>query len=272
MASLTSVIIPSRNEPYLHKTIQDVLEKATSEIEVIVVLEGYWPKNEELVLDKRVHYLHFTQPQGMRGAINKAVAVARGEYLLKCDAHCMFSPGFDEVLKRDCMDSWVVVPRRYPLDPVSWQIEKRSDNKYPIDYMYLDKDIKGQVWTEKNQDEKLKQILLDDLMTSQGSCWFMKKNYYHWLELLDERRYGSFWHEMQEIGLKCWLSGGRMVVDKNCWYAHWHKTKGRGYSLEGSDKDKAIAYVKRWQSGKIWQKQIHDFQWLITKFNPPYEQ
>ena len=38
-----SVIIPSRNERFLTKTVIDLLAKAQGDIEIIAVLEGYWP-------------------------------------------------------------------------------------------------------------------------------------------------------------------------------------------------------------------------------------
>jgi len=38
-----SIIIPSRDDRYLQKTIDDLIEKAVGEIEIIVVLDGYWP-------------------------------------------------------------------------------------------------------------------------------------------------------------------------------------------------------------------------------------
>lgn len=267
MTGSLSVIIPSRNEPYLKQTIDDILSKATQEIEVIAVLEGYWPTLDQLSKDPRVNYIHNTSPKGMRGAINQAVSVATSDFLLKTDAHCMFGKGFDAVLKADLDKNWISVPRRYPLDVSKWQIEERTDTKYPIDYMYLDENLQGQVWTEKNSDEVLKDLYIDDLMTSQGSCWMMHKDYFHELELLDDVNYGTFYHEMQEIGLKCWLSGGRMVVNKKTWYAHWHKTEGRGYSLGNTEKDKAISYVAKWKEDKVWHKQIHDLNWLFTKFN-----
>ena len=50
---LVSIIIPSRNEPFLQHTIDDILAKAAGEIEVIVVLDGYWP-TFELKQDPRV--------------------------------------------------------------------------------------------------------------------------------------------------------------------------------------------------------------------------
>ena len=51
----------------------------------------------------------------MKSAINHAVALAKGKYLLKTDIHCMFGEGFDIVLATDCKDDWIVIPRRYNL-------------------------------------------------------------------------------------------------------------------------------------------------------------
>jgi len=262
----TSVIIPSRNEPYLQQTIQDLLYKATGEIEIIAVLEGYWPPAEEIVSDPRVTYIHFSKATGMRNAINSAASIAKGEYLLKIDAHCIIGEGYDEILAKDCDYDWVVVPRRYPLDVKKWQVEERSDDKYPVDYMYLSKDLHGVVWKEKNNDPELYKKQIDDLMSSQGSCWFMKKTYFYWLELMDEENYGSFASEFQEIGLKTWLSGGKVKVNKGTWYAHWHKTEGRGYSLNSEEADKGSEYTKKWKTERIWRKQRHELDWLINKF------
>ena len=54
---MLSVIIPSRNNEYLQRTIDDLLEKAEGEIEIIVVLDGYWP-SPMLVHDIRVSIIH----------------------------------------------------------------------------------------------------------------------------------------------------------------------------------------------------------------------
>ena len=90
-----SVIIPSRNEQFMPQTVEDILAKATGDIEVIVILDGYWPDpilpdHQNLIL------VHHGKPKGMRASINAGAAVATGDYLMKCDAHCMFGEGFDE--------------------------------------------------------------------------------------------------------------------------------------------------------------------------------
>lgn len=280
---MISVLIPSRNERFLESTVRDVLEKASGEIEVIAVLEGYWP-NPPLPSDKRLIQLHFGQARGMRPAINAAVECARGDYLMKCDAHCMFDEGWDEKLKTDCENEWVVVPRLYRLDAENW-----TASKYDTDYWYLcypnldgrggtgaandgdrgGRTLHGRRWGEKNKELKDKPI--DDLMSAQGSCWFMRRDYFHRLGLLDEENYGTFSNEFQEIGLKAWLSGGRVVVNKKTWYAHLHKGRkyGRGWPLGRHDADKAATFTRRWITDSAWdERQTRPFRWLIHRFWP----
>lgn len=263
MSDTVSIIIPARNEIFLHKTVADLLEKAEENIEIIATLDGYWP-NPPLLTDKRVKIIHRSTPLGMRASINAGAAIASGKYLMKCDAHCMFEKGFDKVLKSDCDENWVVIPRRFALDPENWKILENP--KYPVDYMYLSRELHGEVWNEKNKDASLKDRLIDETMSAQGSCWIMQKDYFYKLDLEDEENYGSFSNEFQEIGLKCWLSGGRVMVNKKIWYAHWHKTEGRGYSLGNGEIDKGALYTQRWLINTAWHKQTLPFNWLIEHF------
>lgn len=71
--SKTSVLIPARNEPYLARTIQDIFEKASQPIEVIAVLDGYWP-DPPLPVRENLITVHHTVSRGMRGSINVAAA------------------------------------------------------------------------------------------------------------------------------------------------------------------------------------------------------
>lgn len=266
---LVSVVIPARNEPFLKQTIFDLLTRAQGEIEIIVNLDGYWPKVEDIVDNPRVIYIHRSQARGMRAGINSGVAIAKGEYILKSDAHCMFDEGFDVKLKEHMKDNWVVVPRRYALDVEKWELEDRADRKYPVDYMYLSPDLHGEVWTERRDDPKHRDLPIDDLMSAQGSCYFIKHDYYNALELLDEESYGTFYNEFQEVGLKCWLSGGEVKVNKNTWYAHWHKTSdyGRGYTLDREEKERAQVFTQKWLD-KAWKGQIYSLEWLVDRFAP----
>lgn len=272
-----SVIIPSRNEQFLPNTIDDLAAKATGDVEIIAILDGYWP-DPPLKNYNNLVIIHRGAPVGMRPAINAGLSVATGEYIMKCDAHCMFAEGYDKALIENIDDNWISVPTRKRLDAENWRIQEV--NKPDINYCYLSfpnnpmdfggKGLHARLWNSKNADKSLESILIDDLMSFQGSCWFAKKSYVHQLELMDTERYGAFWKEAQEIGLKAWLSGGRVVRNKTTWYAHLHKGKkyGRGYFLDKRDITPATQYTNKWIFDSAWEKQTLPFAWLIEKFWP----
>lgn len=236
--SKVSIIIPSRNEPYLAQTIRDLLSKAKGEIEIFAILDGWWMNGEEISDDPRVNYLHFSEPRGMRNAINSGVALSKGEFIMKTDAHCLFGEGYDEILKKHHQPKWVQIPRRYALDVQKWKIEDRNDDKYPIDVMVLDENNQA-IPTKERRDNAIVHT-----ESFQGSCYFMTKDYFNHLGLLDEEKFTSFWNEAQEIGLKVGKDGGEIVCNTYTYYAHFHKTEGRGYSLHGVDREKAKKAVE----------------------------
>jgi len=266
--NLLSVIIPSRNEQFLNQTIKDLLKNARGDIEIIVVLDGYWEK--ELVDDKRVHYLHRGRAQGMRAGINSAVAISSGDYIMKIDAHCMVDEGFDIKL-REMKDNWVVVPRRKRLDAENWCV--LDVGKPDVDYELVTNpkgdDMHGRIWGQRAIDRK--DIMIDDCPTFQGSCWFMTRKNFDRLELMDEKTYGMFYNEAQEISFKAWLSGGRVIVNKNTWYAHLHKGKkyGRGYIIGQDQRPKASKAMMNWIENNGWDKQTINFSAFIEHFNMP---
>jgi len=272
-----SILIPSRNELFLTQTIKDVLAKAAGDIEVIVNVDESWPT--ELVEDKRVTYLHPDKPMGMRYGINSCVAVSKGEYLLKTDGHCMFAPGFDLALKADMQKNWIVIPGRHSLDAETWTIAQNGKSRR--DYHYLcypdplknhDLGIHGVEWPDRSRarvnDHKYD---IDDTMSFQGSCWFMEREWFtDFLGGMHEYGYGTFSQEPQEIGMKTWLGGGEIKVNKKTWYAHLHKGKqyGRMYHQNGSEIVHGHNYSAWFWATNQWDKRIHDIDWFIDKFWP----
>lgn len=282
MTKKLSVIIPTRNEPYLSNTVEDIFSKATGDIEIIVVADGEWPKPILKPHDNLV-VIHRGAVSGSRTNANAAARVATGDYLMKCDAHCMFGKGFDEILKRDCQPNWLMVPSRYSLDVDKW---KRS--RGPIEYLYLTfpyiKDeiygtgFHGKKWRGPHGNDgsfwhlerERKDIKLDDIIIFQGSCWFMPRQLFFDIECLDDVNY-YFTQEAVELSFKVWLSGGKVVRNKNTWYAHWHKDKkhgGRGFRLSKNQMRQTKAYsTDLWMNNK-WPKQTRQLEWLINKFLP----
>jgi glycosyltransferase involved in cell wall biosynthesis len=287
--SKVSIIIPARHEIFLKQTCADILARATGDIELLVVLDGYWAF-EPLPEDPRLTIIH-RERKGMRAAINSGVALAKGKYLMKVDGHCMFAQGFDEVLKAECDKDWIVIPRRYSLDAETWSIRAHKDF---VDYEYLSwpwrydhpKDgvggmgLHGMTWDERIVSRIDR--LLDETLTFQGSCWFMPKEFFNRRIVRmddEEQHYGTFIGEAQELGLKAWLGGGKVMVNKKTWYAHLWKGEpyrakfkelmGERYSRIGfNERKNGNMYSIHYWLNNLWEGRKHNLDWLIDRFTP----
>jgi glycosyltransferase involved in cell wall biosynthesis len=274
-----SIIIPDRNgQPYLQQTIDDLLVKAEGDIEIIVAADGVWP-DPIIKAHPKVTVIHFGEVHnnlGMREAINKGVNISTGKYIMKIDEHCSVGQGFDRLLKAECKPDWVVIPRRKRWDAEEWKLIE--DGRPDIDYMYIEypylkpfdktQGLHGAEWKRPDRAK----YMIDDTPTMQGSCYFMHRVY--WDKLfpngLDSEQYGTFTQEAQEISMAAWLSGGRVVVNKRTYYAHFHKGKrGKGYGFSNEQYKKHMAGTEKgrlycidyWLNTKDY---LHDFDWFIN--------
>lgn len=279
--SKVSVIIPARfeNSPavggktVLQKTTEDVLAKAKGEIEILVGFDG---PSEGVIGDPRVKSIYHETPIGIKANINDLAARAEGEYLFKLDAHCSVAEGFDEVLKADTEDNWLVTPRFYVLNEQTWQWQ---DERF-YDYFYLSCPFTdsrgfrfkaGGHWPEKTK-EKL-DILIDETPQFHGSGWFVNRKFF--LEEIKgfptEDPLGHA-QEPPNLGLKYWLGpwGGKVVVNKKTWYAHMHKGSqhDRGYHYTNIENEHSYKlWAEFWMQNK-WQERAYDIEWFIEKFYP----
>ena len=259
---IVSIIIPSRQEKFLQKTILDVLEKADGPIEVFPILDGYEPPSEEIVNDPRVFYVRLPQAKytQKRHGINHAVSICNGKFVMSVDAHCMFAKGFDTVLKQDWQEKWVMIPRRHRLDAENWCLQPQADKRPPIDYEYImfrglarDTGFHGFKWDERTLARW--DIPIDDTAEFQGSCWFMSKKWFQERGFMS-LNYTGWGQESEEISFETWKNGGRVVTDKNTYYAHLHKGKvyGRMYWMSREENRKSYNY-----SFKHWIVDNNDF-------------
>jgi len=270
---MLTVIIPSKTERFLQRTIQDVLEKATGEIEVLPVLDGYHPPQEEIVNDPRVRYIYLP-PQNYtqkRHGVNKAVSEAKGEFVMSLDAHCMMANGFDTQLAKNHQPNWVQIPRRNRLDPENWCLQPQSDNRPPIDYEYFmfppllkDHSLHGFKWDVKTLARWNTPI--DDTIEFQGSCWFMTKEWFNKMGFMQIEGYTGWGQEAEEISLTTWKNGGEVKTNKNTWYAHLHKgvKYGRMYWMSRNENRCSYEYAY-----DFWLNKNKDFFIsIIEKFMP----
>ena len=185
---MISVIIPSLNEPYLEKTVADIQQHAVGEIEI-------------LVGDDAVEKL------GQRALMNKLARQAKGEYIMKCDAHCSFGPGFDKIMLEDMDDKTIMAPFLLPLDGETWTLSNNRHSSFVFDTNLV-------MHHAPNNDE-----LVNETMCLQGSCFLTTtENYWKWN--LCDQSYGSWGQQAVELGIQAYLHGGVCKTTKKTYYGH----------------------------------------------------
>ena len=291
-----SILIPARNEMFLARTVEDILENMRADTEILVALDGEWA-DPPLKQHERVNVLYLPESVGQRAATNMLAKLARGEWLMKVDAHCAFAPGFDEVLLEDIEPDMTMVPLMKNLHAFDWVCDECGHRRYqgptptscpdcenttdftrdilwrakpsPNSTAYrFDRDMKFQYWGgyKKRQEGDLVETL-----SLQGSCWMLHRDKYFELDICDEA-HGGWGQQGTEVACKTWLSGGRVIVNKRTWYAHMFRTQGGDfgfpYPLSGSDVKKAREYSKDLWLNDNWDKAIYPLSWLLDKFAP----
>lgn len=244
---MLSIIIPSYKDPLLHKTIDSLLDNSEGDIEIIPVLDGYVP--EPLREDRRIFPVYLTDNVGMREAINFGVANARGEYLMRSDEHCKFGPGYDRILTETIEDNWTVTPRRYALNPETWEIFGE-----PIDHerLIIGRSIigkrKGEMkfhtsnWKERSIQRT--DIMIDEKTAMQGSCWLMRSDWWHKvIGPLQTEGYGTLYQDTTEMLFKTWQAGGKLMLNKNTWYAHKHRKYSRTHCYSSELANASFKYA-----------------------------
>lgn len=290
-----SVIIPARNEEWLDRTIVDILSHREADTEVIVILDGYWP-NPSIPDRKDVIIIHPTDSVGQRGGVNIGASVSRAKFIMKLDAHCTVDQGFDRKLIEDCEYDWTVIPRMYHFHVFDWMCEicgeryyqadpvpqckcgstqfkkdvvwhKRED-KPPRDFMRFDHTMHFQYWRKYEKRQESNQEITD-LMSSIGACFFIHRQRFWDMGGMDER-HGSWGQFGTEVACKAWLSGGRHVVNKKTWFAHFFRV-GKlkfPYDISGDAQERARIYSRDMWLNNKWEKQVRPLSWLIEKFKP----
>lgn len=89
-----SILIPARNEMFLARTIEDILQNIEADTGVIAVLDGGWA-DPPIPQHDRVNVVYVPESIGQRAAANLAAKLAKAKYVMKIDAHCSFDKGFD---------------------------------------------------------------------------------------------------------------------------------------------------------------------------------
>ena len=298
-----SIIIPARNEMFLAKTIENILENIESDTEVIAVLDGQWT-DPPIKDNERVNLIYLPESIGQRAATNLGCRLSKAKFIMKIDAHCSFNKGFDRKMIEQMQDNWTIVPTMRNLWAFDWKCYKCGWKKYqgptPTkcescgDTRYMRRKMiwKGKERPQSNsycfdsephfqyfngytKTEKYKKDLeetgLTETMSLQGSCFMCTREKYWELKLCDES-FGSWGNQGIEIATKTWLSGGKVMVNHKTWYAHMFRTQGGDFGFPYQQSGNEVSRCKAKVRDMLWKnkydKQIYPLRWLIERFMP----
>ena len=304
-----SICIPSRNEEFLGRTIQDLLEHTSETTEIIAILDGYLP-NPPLPTSSRVTVIYNPVSVGQREGVNQAVKLSKAKYVLKLDAHCAVDENFDTKMIKameELGDDTTLIPamrnmhifdwvcpdghRRYQspsgvcencgkptTKDIVW-IPKKSPTTFTFRF---DKTMHFQYFSElAKRPENIKGTLkLDgtydtnyrETMSIQGSCFMSTREKYLELGLCGEE-FHSWGQQGVEVACKTLLSGGRVIANLYTWHAHTFRTRGGDFGFPYPNPQNLVN-ENRELSRELFQKDkwplaTRKFQWLLDKFNPP---
>ena len=289
--SKVSILIPARGETpqNLGRTLDSIWNNATGDYEVIVGFDGsinyplvqdQWPKMD-------ISVVAFPRVVGIKTNINALASMATGKYLYKSDAHCAFGKGFDEILKADMQDDWIMMPR-FKILTSDWQIQKKNGEVEFYDYFYLCCPFTdprgfrfkaGGHWPERTKErlnghpEALLESHphLDETPQIHGSGWMMTRDYYfdtlHGFPNIDPHGHAQ---EPIWLALKAWLAGGKVIVNKKTWYAHMHQQGNkRGYHMDRAQENRSYKLAADFFVGDTWfEGKKHNLEWFVDKFMP----
>jgi glycosyltransferase involved in cell wall biosynthesis len=298
-----SILIPSRNEMFLQRTIEDILEHIEGDTEIIAVLDGYWP-DPKLPDFPKTTVIHYQESIGQRAATNAAAKISQAKYVAKVDAHCAFEQGFDVKMMADMQDDWTMVPTMRNLHAFNWKCEDCGWTNYqgptPVDEetkkiptcptCKSHNVIRDVVWIAKHNPQSNSYCFdsephfqyfnefskrpegkgdLTETMSLQGSFFMLTREKYHELNVCDEK-FGSWGSQGIEVAVKTWLSGGKVMVNHKTWYAHMFRTQGGDfgfpYPLSGRQVDNAKRMAREsFFKNNQFKKPL---SWLVKKFWP----
>jgi len=273
-----SILIPSRNEEFLHKTIEDILEHSEVDTEIIVGLDG-WEYSTHIYDHPKITWIYEPISLGQRAMTNKLAKMATGKYVAKVDAHCSFAQGFDRQLLKDIDENTILTPMLMRLHAFDWKcklcgLRARQDIK-PTCHPDLDKEVVWQIepkpFTSKYyfdsnlvfqyapQEEHTTELV--DTMALQGSFFMLSKEKYQELNICDESL-GSWGFQGVETACKGWFNGMRVATTTNTYYGHMFRTSDIPYPRPQKDIDAVQEKMKTWFKDK-------DLKWLVEKFDYP---
>lgn len=293
-----SVLIAAREERWLSETVADVLKNRRGDTDVLVLCDGSDPIHP-LPQHDSLRVVIRPSAIGQRAAINELARLSDARYVMKLDAHCAVSPGFDVELVEtgDYLGPDITqIPRQYALHVFDWRCVACGVRTFqgkepascpcgstgPFEQVIVWDAIRRcrEVWgfgadLKFRYTSALGQLArnhfeIKETMSCLGACWMLQRDRFLQWGGLDED-HGSWGQMGTEIGCKSWLSGGRMVTNTRAWFSHLFQTDNFGgppYPRTGEEEECAREHSRSVWLGNAWPQQVHPLRWMIERFGP----
>lgn len=255
-----SCVLPGYKDPYHEKTVRSLLDKSGlgDALEIISVFDGFWP-SWELVSDPRRKIVHLGKNRGMRGAINAGVAISRGDFFARIDEHCDFGQDWDKILTDACKENEIMTAKRFFLNPEKWEVmpdEPVEHEKLTIQNVSETvRKFAGKRWRER--DDKQKDVPISEMTAMQGSMWIANREFF--LKTVGKLKtdiFGPLIQDSVEVCFEYWKVGGRLMLNKNTWFAHKHRSFPRTHN-NGTKENPANCDAGYTYALKLWEDYYH---------------
>ena len=272
---------------WLARTIEDILEHAEGDTEILVGLDGTWA--EPPIRDHpRVTLLHVSESIGQRQMTNQLARLSSARYVMKVDAHCAFDQGFDVKMMGAMQDDWTMVPVMRNLHAFNWICEDGHTRYQGPSGPCTEcgkETSRDVVWIAKTNPQSTANCFdrephfqydngrkhrpegkgdLTESMSLQGSCFLMTRERYWALDICNED-FGSWGSQGIEVACKTWFSGGRVIVNHRTWYAHMFRTQGGDFGFPYDNPGRAVERAKKHARSTFFGPQLAD---LVERFMP----
>lgn len=245
MNPVLSIIIPSHCDNLeCLETVKSIYattaaQLAAFEVEIVLVDDcSPEPVSKTIpVMERYTHVVHLRNQYRIGCGPSRYVGAcaARGEWLLFVDSHMRFTPGWYEAWASEALrggttellsergmtlycgsclgldEKMMDVTKAKPYFAASWNFYGPDRNK-----AIRQPQVFECIWAPEQAGDAY------EVSACMGACYFMTR---HWFMQLQPLRHLKNWAgDEQELSLKAWLSGGRIVFLKNVRIAHKFKS------------------------------------------------
>lgn len=306
-----SICIPARNEQFVSNTVADILKNKRGKTEILVGLDGEWADPEivdhpdvkilyvseslgqrgmqnKLVKLSRAKYVakadaHTCYSEGFDVELMKTFEELGDDIVvaplmknlwaydwkcMKCGSRWYQGPTPTRCMKRGKNTSEVLEHPECDGTKFTQRIvfKPRPDTPHATSYRF-DNMLHFQYFGEYKAKQ---QGDLVESMSLQGS-FFMSTRENYWKKELCDETWGSWGQQGSEVAIKTWLSGGRVIINKRCWYGHLFRTQ-TGFSFpypqSGKSQQRARDICNEIFKNNKWLQQKYPLSWLVEKFWP----